>query len=193
MRSIETERLIIRNYRPDDWRDLMDMVRRPEVREFEPDWDTSEEACRENATKFAEGNTFIAIERKADGKMLGHVYLAETAPTNFMTWELGYILNPDHGGRGHATEACRAVLNAAFREWGARRVVARCCPQNTRSWRLMERLGMRREGHFHKAVTFVSTTDGDPIWWDEYVYAALAEDWPAPSGLLADLAQEPLK
>lgn len=41
----------------------------------------------------------------------------------------------------------------------------------------MERLGMRREGHCLKCVTFKKTADGTPEWWDEVQYAILAEEW----------------
>jgi RimJ/RimL family protein N-acetyltransferase len=86
--------------------------------------------------------------------------------------ELGWTLDPAHGGRGFATEAVRGALRLCFEELGLRRVLAICFADNTASWRLMERVGMRREAH----------TVGDALhrngrWLDGYGYAMLAEEW----------------
>ena len=52
-----------------------------------------------------------------------------------------------------------------------------CNPENTPSWRLMERLGMRREGHLRKNIWFFRDENGRPIWQDTYEYAILREEW----------------
>ena len=59
--------------------------------------------------------------------------------------ELGWVLDPQHTGHGYATEAVRALLDLAFNDLGLRRVTASCFAANDASWRLMERVGMRRE------------------------------------------------
>jgi RimJ/RimL family protein N-acetyltransferase len=61
--------------------------------------------------------------------------------------EIGYVLHPDHGGQGLASEAVRALLEIAFVTIGLHRVSARIDARNLRSLRLAERLGMRREAH----------------------------------------------
>jgi [ribosomal protein S5]-alanine N-acetyltransferase len=185
MLPIATERLILRNYRRTDWRALQAMVSLPEVRRFEPHWDPSDAACQASVAAFSEADTFIVAEDQASARLLGHVYFSQTKPEKFRTWELGYIFHPDHHRRGYATEACRAVLEHAFQRLGAHRVIAGCCPQNLASWRLMERLGMRREAFSPKAVTLTAAADGTPIWWDQYLYAVLAEEWPERSALFA--------
>ena len=63
------------------------------------------------------------------------------------TAELGFVFNPDHGGRGLATEAATALLDWGFTEFGLHRVYGRCHGRNAASARLMARLGMRREAH----------------------------------------------
>ncbi|MFF2907979.1 GNAT family N-acetyltransferase [Paenibacillus sp. NPDC057934] len=73
---------------------------------------------------------------------------------------IGYIFNPEFYGKGYATEACQAVLNYAFAELGAHRILALCNPDNAPSWRLLERLSMRREGHFKKEAFFKKTKVG---------------------------------
>lgn len=71
MKEIETERLLIRNFRPEDWRDLQEYISREEVLKFEPQWNSSDEACRKTAQNFAHGNAFWAVELKDSGKMIG--------------------------------------------------------------------------------------------------------------------------
>jgi len=85
---------------------------------------------------------------------------------------LGWALHPDTGGRGLATEAVREVLRLCFDDLALRRVTAECFAANESSWRLMERVGMRRECHnvrdsLHRA--------GE--WLDGYGYALLADEW----------------
>lgn len=174
---IETERLIIRRFRADDWQDFHEYISSPAVLEYEPYWDTSLEAAQRTTTRFADNDSFWAVELKSSGKMIGHVYFEQIQPFQFLTWNLGYIFNPQYYGNGYATEACKAVLKYGFENLGVHRVEARCNPDNHRSWRLMERLAMRREGYSLKSVTFKKDENGEPIWWDEYRYALLVDEW----------------
>jgi RimJ/RimL family protein N-acetyltransferase len=86
--------------------------------------------------------------------------------------ELGWVLDPTYSGRGYATEAVHAMLHHCFTELGVRRVVANCFLGNDASWRLMERVGMRRETH---AVRESLHRSGQ--WLDTVAYALLAEEW----------------
>ncbi|MFI9488468.1 GNAT family N-acetyltransferase [Promicromonospora sp. NPDC052451] len=88
--------------------------------------------------------------------------------------ELGWTLNPVYGGRGYATEAVRAIVGVCFGALGLRRVHARCFAENEPSWRLMERIGMRREEHSRKAKLHRSG-----VWMDVLRFGLLAEEWPA--------------
>ena len=143
-RTIETARLLIRGFRPDDWRDLHEYLSRPEVLEFEPSDPSDEVECRETAAERAQGDDFWAACLISSGKVIGHVYFARTEPAELMTWELDYIFNPLYSGQGYATEACRALLEHGYGELGAHRVVAICGPGNPPSWKLLERLSLRQ-------------------------------------------------
>ncbi|GAA4727772.1 GNAT family protein [Pedococcus ginsenosidimutans] len=88
--------------------------------------------------------------------------------------ELGWSLRPDETGKGYATEAVEAVLRMCFEGLGLRRVVAGCFAANTASYRLMERVGMRRE-----AQTLQDALHPSGRWMDGYTYALLAEEWRA--------------
>jgi RimJ/RimL family protein N-acetyltransferase len=86
--------------------------------------------------------------------------------------ELGWVLDPARTGQGYATEAMRAVIGVCFWALGLRRVQAGCFAANEPSWRLMERLGMRREESSRKTALHRS---GE--WLDGVNYGLLAEQW----------------
>jgi RimJ/RimL family protein N-acetyltransferase len=86
--------------------------------------------------------------------------------------ELGWVLDPRFTGHGYATEAVRALLRVCFEGLRVRRVVANCFLGNRASWRLMERVGMRRETH---AVAESLHRSGR--WLDTLGYALLADEW----------------
>ncbi|WP_258881189.1 GNAT family N-acetyltransferase [Clostridium tagluense] len=91
--------------------------------------------------------------------------------------EIGYVFNPEYYGKGYATEACKRVLKYGFEQLGAHRVIGKCNPKNTPSWRLLERLLMRMEGHFKKPAFFGKSNQGKPMWHDAYQYSILAEEF----------------
>ncbi|WP_270888323.1 GNAT family N-acetyltransferase [Pedococcus sp. 5OH_020] len=86
--------------------------------------------------------------------------------------EIAWVLDPDVTGQGYATEAARELLTICFDDLGLRRVTATCFADNVPSWRLMERIGMRRESH---AVQDALHRTGR--WMDTFIYAALPRDW----------------
>jgi len=187
MTIIETERLMVRNFKPEDWMDLREYISKERVMIFECSWDSSEESLRKKAVEFSSGNSFWAVELKSTGKMIGHVYFNQVQPIESRTWILGYIFNNDYYGNGYATEACKGLLEYGFGNLCIHRVVAKCSPENEPSWKLLERLKMRREGHSIKCVTFKKIASGDPIWWDEYSYAILAEEWPGYDSMICKI------
>ena len=86
--------------------------------------------------------------------------------------ELGWSLDPAHTGKGYATEAVAELIRICFEELGLRRVIAQCFADNESSWRLMERVGMRRESHDVRGSLHRS---GE--WLDGLAYAMLADEW----------------
>jgi RimJ/RimL family protein N-acetyltransferase len=86
--------------------------------------------------------------------------------------ELGWVLDPAYTGHGYATEAVRELLRCCFEDLGVRRVTANCFLDNDTSWRLMERVGMRRELH---AIRDSLHRSGR--WLDTVGYAVLEAEW----------------
>ncbi len=174
MKEIITQRLSLRTFRQSDWKDLYEYLSDENVVYFEPYDAFTQEQCKHEALKRAKEEAFIAVCLKDSGKVIGNMYFAEQ---DFSTWELGYVFNATYQGKGYATEAARAVLSEAFGDGKARRVVARCNPENEASWKLLERLNMRREGHLRKNIYFRTDKSMNPIWQDTFEYAILAEEW----------------
>lgn len=83
--------------------------------------------------------------------------------------ELAWAFAPTHHRQGYAAEAAGALIDAAFGQLGLRRVYATCWVDNEPSWRLMERLGMRRESHLVRAALL-----RDGTWGDFLTYSLLA-------------------
>ncbi len=86
--------------------------------------------------------------------------------------ELGWVLHPDQAGHGYATEAVRELIRLCFEGLRLRRVTANCFAGNEASWRLMDRVGMRRELY---AVRESLHRSGE--WLDGVGYALLADEW----------------
>ena len=90
--------------------------------------------------------------------------------------ELGWVLDPDHQGLGLATEAVTSAIGICIDDLGLRRATAGCFLDNEASWRLMERVGMRREVH-----TVRESLHRSGRWLDGLEYAILADEWAARS------------
>ncbi|MET0839709.1 MAG: GNAT family protein [Marmoricola sp.] len=176
-----TERLTLRRSTPYDadasWSYRSDpavadwLTRLPADRAEYDDWYASPEML----------GTRVVVER--DAVLVGELHLevkdgwaqVEVADQAAGTEaDLGWVIAPEHQGQGYGAEAVSALLSICFDQLGVRRVTAGCFTANEPSWRLMERLGMRREAHTLRDG--LHRTRG---WLDGYEYALLAEEWRA--------------
>ncbi len=176
---LRTARLTIRPATTEDVEATWRIRRLPEVGRWITRWPTERAAYAE---------AFCAPERlpltlvyERDGTVIGDLMLrvedawaqAEVADdARGVQAELGWTLDPALGGHGYATEAVAELVRACFEELGLRRLLANCFADNTASWRLMERLGMRRE-----LVTVRESLHRELGWVDGLGYALLAEEW----------------
>ena len=87
--------------------------------------------------------------------------------------EIGYRLSPEHAGKGYVTEAAQAVIKMLFTQLDVTKVVARCDPRNIPSYKIMEKLGMKREAEFKAHYL-----NGDELT-DQYDYGLLRSEWAA--------------
>lgn len=171
---MKTERLEIRRFQPKDWIDLYEYLSQEEVVKYEPYEVFTEEQSKAEAIYRSKSQDFWAVCLQESSKVIGNIYLAKQ---DFDTWELGYVFNKHFQGKGYATEAAKALIDECFTNKEAYRVVAMCNPENVQSWKLLERLRMRREGHLIKNIYFSMDGEGNPIWQDTYEYAILKSEW----------------
>ena len=174
MEDIVTDRLVIRRFKEDDWQDLYEYLSDGEVVRFEPYGVYTEALAKEEARRRSGDDAFYAVCLIAGGKLIGNLYLGAR---DFGTRELGYVFNRRYQGAGYAFESAAALIDYAFIHLGARRVTACCCQKNVRSWRLLERLHLRREGLLLQNLWFKTDENGEPLWFDTCEYAVLKTEW----------------
>jgi RimJ/RimL family protein N-acetyltransferase len=149
--AIQTERLLLREWREDDEGALFALCTDPRVMEFlGPPLSAAQCAgaiARMQATQANHGYCFWAIERQADGAMLGFCGLKPGPLDTPLAGrvEIGWRLRADAWGQGYAREAAQASLDWAWRNIAEDAIWAMTIPANVRSWGLMERLGMVRD------------------------------------------------
>lgn len=147
---METERLLLRPWSPEDLEALGAVFARPEVWRYP----LGRGFTREETRAFLErqlgyraaGEPFVrAAVLRETGKLIGYVGLSvpHWLPEALPAVEIGWRLDPDHWGRGLATEGARAALSQGFEQLGLDEIIAIYQPENVASGRVMERLGMR--------------------------------------------------
>ena len=171
-RRIATERLTLRMFEPTELAALHALRSHDEaVRWLYDDPATLEEsrerlARRTKLTRFALTGDAIGLAVDRGGEVVGDASLFLTSAEH-LQGEIGYIVHPDHQGRGYATEAAAALLELGFDGFGLHRIVGRIEPRNAGSAKVLERLGMRREA----LLAENELVKGE--WQSEAIYALL--------------------
>ena len=177
----ETRRLVLRDWREEDWEPFWKGTNTPGVMA----WlggicdDAKRQAVQQRLLGYQRdhGHTFWVIERKDDGAILGFCGLKrcnqQGGPLGEM--EVGWRLREDAWGKGYAREAAAASLDLAFGQFGTEQVVALTVLPNEASWGLMKRLGMKRR----EDLDFSNSDFGaDTI----IVYSLSRNDWAGSDG-----------
>ena len=175
--SLDSERLVLRRFNDADLAPFLAYLNDPLVARYQS-WESYTEQAAQEAIDTQQGLdpgvpgkwfTF-ALELKETGALAGHVALSVREDAQQQA-EIGFTLARSFHGRGLGFEAARRVLDYAFDELELHRVVAITDCENANSVALLERLGMRREGHFMQNIWFKGK------WGDEYQYAVLRDEW----------------
>ena len=174
----ETDRLILRDWREEDWPRFWEGTNTPAgMRWLGGVCDADKRAGAQDRLlgyQRDHGHTFWVVERKADGAILGFCGLKRCnqagGPQGMM--EVGWRLREDAWGQGYAREAATASLDLAFKRFGADEVVALTVARNTASWGLMKRLGMQRREDLDFA-----NADFDPEEPTIIVYSITQREW----------------
>lgn len=174
---LETERLVLREFRREDEAAVHSYSSDPEVVRFLP-WGPSREAdTRDFVLRMLEAQAsdprsgyVLAVTLRDTGRLVGgcDISLSQDNPRE---GSLGYCYHRDVWGQGYATEASIAMLHFAFTRLRMHRVYALCDPLNLASARVLEKCGMRREGHLRGNLWIRGE------WRDTLLYAVLENEW----------------
>ncbi|MBL8630960.1 MAG: GNAT family N-acetyltransferase [Rhodospirillaceae bacterium] len=174
---IVTRRLNIREYTAADTSALQENVREPEYWEHhatEPPsadkisalvlWAVQEQSLKPRI------NYYLAAARKDSGAIVGEAVLRITDPLH-RQGEMGFGIGRKFWKQGYATEIGAALLHTAFHHFKLHRVFAQCAPENKAVIRVMQKLGMAREGMLR------DVTHARGKWWSTVVYSIIDSEY----------------
>jgi len=173
--ELKTKRLLLRPFRLSDADDVFEyssdaewgryLVNMPEPFTRK---DAGEFVVRfSNPEQWDEIPVFAIVQQN---KVIGQVYLNSPDMVNQRA-EIGYMLSRNQWGKGIAPEAARAVINYGFETLSLNKIFGTCDIRNKRSWRVMEKLGMKREGLLRNHLKWRGE------FLDEYYYGILRSEW----------------
>lgn len=178
MKTLETERLILRKFEQGDFASVHSYAGFAENIPYMA-WGPNSEA---------QTHAFInmAISKAEENPCVDYQYAAVMKDTHMliggcnlflsgMEAEIGWILHRDSWKQGYGTEMGRALLEFGFDELNLHRIIARCDAENYGSYRVMEKIGMRREGLFIECRE--ANKLSDQTYGDEFSYAILKDEW----------------
>ncbi|MED4129156.1 GNAT family protein [Shouchella miscanthi] len=170
--DIRTDRVTIRTFLDDDWEEVYRYTSDAATMYYMPEGVLSKDETKQLIlNNSGDGAKRFPVLLKKDQALIGHVVFHDYFGSH--TFEIGWVFHPNYQNKGYASEAAYAILKYGFENLNLHRVIATCQPENVPSWRVMEKVGMRREGYFKKCIPHESG------WWDEYYYAILKEEFEA--------------
>lgn len=173
MDAIETDRLVLRNFRKDDAADLLAYLHRPKASCFLSLKLEDMSAAEKEAETRSGSDEYIAVSLRSTGKLIGDLFAVPEEDT----YSVGWNFNAEFSGKGFAFEAGKALFEYLFTVKQARRLYAYVEDHNTASRRLCQRLRMREEGLFREFVSFTTDDNGNPIFENTMQYAILRKEW----------------
>jgi len=179
MFTLESDRIIFRDWKRPDWKDAQTYASDPEVSKFMV-WGPNSERETKDFIETAIDAAYIKPRRgyelamvlKETDHVIGGIGL-QIMGKEAATAMIGYVLHRDHWGKGIVSEATQRLMLFGFTELKLHRMYATCDTENVGSYRVMEKCGMRREGTFLKDM-FIKGH-----WRDTYLYAILEDEWRA--------------
>ena len=175
--SLTTERLVLRDFRESDWQAVHKYGSDPQVvRHVEFGPNTKEETRsfikRAVASQKEEPRRSyeLAVVLRAKDRLIGGCSIYISNPDH-REGSIGYIFNRHFWRQGYATETARALLGFGFDKLGLHRIFSTCDPRNIASKRVLEKIGMQREGRLreHRWVK--------ERWRDSFLYGILDHEW----------------
>jgi RimJ/RimL family protein N-acetyltransferase len=177
--KIETNRLLLREFKTEDWPSVHIYGSDPEVSKY-MDWGPNSESDTKEYVKLTQTwriekprQTFeVAIVLKEKQKLVGGCGLRIKSKSNREA-DFGYTLCRDYWGNGFATEAAKAILDFGFKDLKMHRIWATTAPDNIGSIKVLEKLGLKKEGLLRENLWAKGK------WRDSYLYATLEQEYRA--------------
>lgn len=177
--KIETERLILRDFVPDDWKRVLEYQTDPlYLRYYE--WkveDRTPESVKEFVGWFLDHQRQnprikfqLAVILKSNDLLIGNCGF-RMDKANAPEGDVGYELDPKYWNYGYATEVAHAMVDFGFTNFGVHRVWSWCVADNLSSAHVLEKLGMKLEGRLREKEFYKGK------WWDTLMYGILADEW----------------
>lgn len=180
--ELKTERLILREFVQEDWREVLAYQSDPRYLEYYAWTSRTAEKVQEfvqrqidNQSQEPRTKFQLAVELVSRGILIGNCGIRKETPVSHQA-DIGYELAPNYWKQGYATEAARALVDLGFTKLKVHRIWANCVADNIRSRRVLEKLGMRLEGRLRENEYFKGR------WWDTLIYAILEDEWRTRQG-----------
>ncbi len=179
--KLETERLILRDFVPDDWKRVLEYQTDPlYLRYYE--WtvaDRTPESVQEFVGWFLDNEKEtprirfqLAVTLKSNNLLIGNCGF-RMDKANALEGDIGYELDPKYWNHGYATEAAHAMVDFGFTAFNVHRIWSWCVADNLGSAHVLEKLGMKLEGRLREKEFYKGK------WWDTLMYGILADEWKA--------------
>jgi aminoglycoside 6'-N-acetyltransferase len=178
----ETERLVVRRYEAGDagWYFAAGQKNHAHLEQYESgnviinlkNVEEAEIAIQDMLADWATRRCFfLGAFEKGSGDFAAQIYIGATN-WDIPEFEVGYIADQDHEGKGYVTEALKGCLANLFKDLGAERVWLACDETNLRSRRVAERCGFTLEAHFRQNKLHPNGTLSGTV-----VYGLLKEEY----------------
>jgi len=176
--ELESERLIYRKFKQEDFPIFFDWLSNPENRKYQMGEAKSELETRNDlnwiisTSEKEECDYFeFAIVLKSNRSLIGSGCTINILDNP----EVGWTVHRNYWRQGYGTEIGKTMLKFGFETLNLRRIIAGCNAKNQGSYKIMEKIGMRREAHFIKAQQGNGALNYE--WCDRFQYAMLKEEW----------------
>lgn len=171
--NIVGDRVILTAVAPVDLDFICDLECDTAIWSFEEHVESDRDAVKRKYAEQAESahhhNFIIRLKKGPTSQPIGLMQMWSYVEHR-QSWELGYALLPEYRGNGYGSEAAKLLLNFAFSTLNTHKIVGMCHCGNRASSKLMEAIGMRRQGVFRQELSMNGS------WHDQWFYEILAAE-----------------
>ncbi len=175
--KIITERLVLREFKLEDWIQVLAYQSDPRYQRYYPLTDRTPEEAQAFVQIFLEQQKEqprrkfqLAVSLRGTHSLIGNCGIRLNTPKALQA-DIGYEFSPEYWGKGYATEAAQAIVYFGFSILHLHRIWSWCIAENMGSARVLEKLGMKLEGRLRENEYFRNR------WWDTFMYGLLASEW----------------